>query len=56
MISETLVTVESKVTNPSASSYEKVALRTPSILSTTTRAAVAQPLQVMPVTASAAPV
>lgn len=53
MISETLVAVESKVTKPSAFSYENAAPCTPSILSTATRAAVAQPLQVMPVTSSA---
>lgn len=53
MISETLVTVVSNVTKPSPCSYENAASFTPSILSTATRAAVAHPLQVMPVTWSA---
>ena len=53
MISATVVAVESKVTKPYDRSNENVASRTPSTRSTATRAAAAQPSQVMPATSSA---
>ena len=52
-ISATDVIVVSNVTNPSARSNEKIASLTPSTFSTATRAAVAQPSHVNPVTSSA---